>query len=263
VAAVEVGENLAEIRHESVITYLDVLAAVEGRAVGDVAEEVQRVIAGVDFPREYHAALLGGFEERQAQTLLVWSVGVGAALFVVLLLQAALNSWRLAIGALVVVAIPMSTALIAIWITSGVARIGAMAGLFAVFGFAVRRVVVLVRHYHYLHRVEGIPFGVDLVVRGTRDRIAPMLTSSTAGIVFLLPFAVQGETLGLEIMQPMAVAVIGGLLGAVAMSLTAVPVLYRVMARPEDTSTWGQELLATSSLEGDEAGDGHVAGRVE
>ncbi len=263
VADIEVGENLAEIRHESVITYLDVLANVEGRAVQDVAEEVRSVIAAVDFPREYHAALLGGFDERRAQSLLMWSMWVGAALFAVLLLQAALNSWRLAAGALVAVMVPLSAALIAVRLTGGVARLGAMAGMLVVFGFAVRRILLLIRHYQYLQRVEGIPFGVDLVVRGTRDRLAPMLTASIAGIAFLLPFAVRGQALGLETMQPLAVSVIGGLLGAIAMSLTAVPVLYRLVGSPEDASTWGEELLDLTVLEDQVAGDGHQREKVE
>ncbi len=84
-----------------------------------------------------------------------------------------------------------------------------------------------------LEREEGEAFGPGLVLRGTRERLGPILTSATAIGVALLPMVVFGNIAGLEILHPMAVVILGGLVVSAIMSLFVIPALYLSFASPQ------------------------------
>ncbi len=246
VATVSAEPSPAAIRHESVFTYLDVTANVAGRSVTDVAAEVDAVVAGVDFPLEHHAELLGTFAERRSQQVLMTALWIGTAIFVFLLLQAALNSWKLAAGLFPVVAGAVGGGLVAAWVTGGSMGLGSIAALVVVFGFAIRESVVTIREYQRLQREGGRPFGPDVVVQGTRSRLAALITTAVAVVLFLLPIAIRGPSIGFEIAQPMAVVAIGGVIATTLLVVLALPALYLTLGDPEDAVIWGEELFGIS-----------------
>jgi AcrB/AcrD/AcrF family len=245
VADVQVTPNPAMIRHESIATYLDVTADVADREVGAVADDVDRLLEQVDFPLEHHAAVLGGFEEQQAGRTRLLAVAVAAGLAIFLLLQAAFGSWRLA--ALTFLALPLALVggVVAVLATTGTWTLGSIAGLVGVLGIAARGVVLLVRHYRRLERAEGTPFGAGLVLGGTRDLLVPTLLSALAAAVVLAPIVVVGGVPGFEILHPMAVVVLGGLVTTMLVTLFLVPVLYlRFGSVSGDDDGWDDELLS-------------------
>ena len=225
VADVRVVPSAAAIRHESVESYVDVGANVSGRAVGAVAADVEEALGQVEFPLEHHAKVLGGFEEEAAGRSRVLAVAVAALIVIFLLLQAAFSSWRLA--GLVFAALPMALAggVLAALIAGGDITLGSVAGFVAVLGLAARGVVVLVRHYQRLQR-EGEEFGPGLVIRGTRERLVPILTSALASAAFFIPFAVSGGSAGFEIVGPMSAVILGGLVTSTLVNLVVIPAAY-------------------------------------
>jgi Cu/Ag efflux pump CusA len=244
VADVRIVPSPAVIRHESIATYLDVTADVAGRDVGAVARDVDRLLERVQFPLEHHAALLGGFEERQADRTRLLAVAVAAALAIFLLLQAAFASWRLAVVSFLILPLAAVGGVVAVLLTGGRLTLGSIAGLIGVLGIAARGVLVLIRHYQLLERTEGVPFGPELVVRGTRDLLAPTLMSGLAAAVVLAPIVIVGNVPGFEIVHPMAVVVLGGLLTTTLLTLFVVPVLYLRFGSVSDQDTWTDELLS-------------------
>jgi Cu/Ag efflux pump CusA len=244
VADVQVVPNPTVIRHESIATYLDVTADVAGRDVGAVARDIDGRLEQVQFPLEHHATVLGGFEEQQADRTRLLSIGVAAAIAIFLLLQAAFASWRLAAASFVLLPLALVGGVVAALLTAGTLTLGAIAGLIGVLGFAARGVLVLIRHYQRLERTEGVPFGPELVVHGTRDLLAPTLMSGLAAAVVLAPIVVVGSVPGFEIVHPMAVAVLGGLLTTVLLILFVVPALYLRFGSTPDKDTWTDELLS-------------------
>jgi Cu/Ag efflux pump CusA len=244
VADVRVVPNPAVIRHESIAPYLDVTADVAGREVGAVARDIDGLLERVDFPLEHHAALLGGFEEQQADRTRLIAVAVAGALAIFLLLQAAFMSWRLAVLSFLALPLALVGGVVAAQLTGGRLTLGSVAGLIGVLGIAARGVVVLIRHYRRLERTDGMPFGPELVVRGTRDILAPTLMAGLAAAVVLAPIVVGGSGPGFEIVHPMAVAVLGGLLTTMLVTLFVVPVLYLRFGSVPDHDDWADELFA-------------------
>jgi Cu/Ag efflux pump CusA len=119
---------------------------------------------------------------------------------------------------------------------------GLVAGFVQVLGLAVRSAVVLVRHYQELEQA-GQPFGADLVIRGTGDRLVPLLTSAFAGIAVFLPLLVAGGAGGLELVGPMAVVVLGGLVTSTVLGVFVLPALYLRFGFVAERDTSAEDLF--------------------
>jgi len=205
---------------------IDVVANVEGRDLGSVAGDVERGLSAVSFPRGYHAELLGEYKERQAAQSRLFSSALIALIVILLLLQAAFGQWRLA--AFVFLTLPMALVggLIAAWLSGGVISLGSLVGFFTVFGIAARNGILLVDHCQHLERYEGEAFGPALVLRGARERLSPILMTSLATGLALVPLIVLGDRAGHEIEYPLALVIVGGLVTSTLLTLFVVPSLY-------------------------------------
>ena len=249
VADVQIVQNPTVIRHESVATYLDVTADVSGRDVAGVAGEVDELVKGVDFPLEHHAELLGGYEERIAEQTTVIGVSVAALIVIYLLMQAALRSWRLATLAFATLPLAVAGGLVAALLTGGTLTLGSIAGLIAIVGLAARAVVPLIRRYQELERSEGMGFGPELVVRGTGESLAPTMIALLGTAVLFIPVAVSGDASGLEIVQPMAVVVLGGIVATMLVNLLIVPILYAKYGLVTYGDAWADDLMEPEAKE--------------
>jgi Cu/Ag efflux pump CusA len=121
---------------------------------------------------------------------------------------------------------------LAAWGTGGVLSIGSLVGFFTVFGIAARNGILLINHAQHLEREEGEAFGLDLVVRAARERLSPILMTSLATGLALIPLVVLGARPGHEIEYPLAVVILGGLLTSTLLNLFVTPVLYLRFGHP-------------------------------
>jgi Cu/Ag efflux pump CusA len=108
----------------------------------------------------------------------------------------------------------------------GTLSFGSYIGLIAVFGLAARNSVLLLHHYGELEQQEGNAFGRTLVLRGAHERLSPVVTSAVVIALIFLPVVVLGGMPGLEIVRPMAVVILGGVVTSTFLSLFVVPALY-------------------------------------
>ncbi len=251
VADVRVAPSPDVIEREGVFRRIDVTASVSGRGRDAVAADVKRTIEAIDFPLEYRAELLGGYVEQRAAEQRLLGLGAFAALAMLLLLQACFGSWRL--GAAFFLCLPMALVggVVAALADGGAVTIGAALGILTVLGVAARNGVVLVKGYQQLERREDVPFGVGLVLQGAQERLAPTLMTALATGAVFVPFAVLGSRPGSEILHPMAIVILGGLVTATLVNLFVVPWIYLnvASARSEtelDLRLFEEELLATA-----------------
>ncbi|SEL66318.1 heavy metal efflux pump, CzcA family [Streptacidiphilus jiangxiensis] len=235
VASVTLGPDPYLITREDNSRYIDVGANVAGDAdLSGVVSQIQaRLAANVHVPQGSHYALLGEYEERQQaqQSLLTTAALAGVAIF--LLLQLAFGSWRLA--TLLFVTLPMALVggLIAVWFGGAEVTIGALVGFFTVFGIAARNGILMINHCQHLENEEDMEFGPDLVVRGASERLAPILMTSLATGLALVPLVIAGNQPGREIEYPLAVVILGGLVSSTLLTLFVVPSLYLRFSRPK------------------------------
>ncbi|MGH8907134.1 MAG: efflux RND transporter permease subunit [Egibacteraceae bacterium] len=243
VADVRTVPSPSVIRHESVARYVDVSAGVAGRDVGDVVADVRSALAQVEFPLDHHAELLGGFADQQAARARVLTVALAAAIGVLLLFQAAFTSWRLAVLAFVTLPMALVGGVLATLIDGGEITLGSVAGFVAVLGIAARNSILLIKGCQRLERHEGQAFGLELVVRGTRERLGPILLTALASALVFAPVVIAGDAAGFEIVRPLAVAVLGGLVTSTALGLVVVPAAYLRYGFVAEPDTWSEDLL--------------------
>jgi Cu/Ag efflux pump CusA len=226
-ADVRVAATPTVVKHENFSRRIDVLANVRGRDLASVTRDVENRLKQVAYPLEYHAEVLGEYAEWQAARTRMLGVAVGAAIGIFFLLQAAFGSWRLASLTFLVSAVAVvGGALAAALAGGGVLQLGSLLGLLAVPAIAARSGIVLIRHYQHLEQQEGETFGPGLVLRGTRERLEPIATTAVAVAATLLPVVFFGAKAGLEILQPMAVVILGGLITSTVLTLFVIPALY-------------------------------------
>ncbi len=227
VARVRITPNQTVIKHDAVSRYVDVTAGIRGRSLAAVTHDVEQRVRGISFPLEHHAEVLGASAARRGAQQRTLSIALAIAVAIFLLLQAAFGSWRLA--SLVFVSVPLALVggvLAALAFTGEITPLGSLVGLFAVLAIAVRNGVLLVRHLQRLQREEGDELGVELVLRGARERLVPtVLTALTVGLS-VLPLTFLGGVPGLEVVRPLAVVILGGLLTSTLVGALLVPFGY-------------------------------------
>jgi Cu/Ag efflux pump CusA len=226
VAGVNVRPTPSVISHDATSRSLDVGASISGRSLADVTADIETRLQDVEFPLEHHAEVLADQAEQRAAEGRMLSFAIAAAIGIFLLLQAAFGSWRLA--SVVFLALPMALVggVLAAFITGGEISLGSLMGFFAALGIAARHAIATTGRYRHLERNEGEAFGPGLVLRGSRERFLPIVVSALVAGVALLPLVVMGNIPGLEVVHPMAVVILGGLITSTLLNLFVMPALY-------------------------------------
>jgi CzcA family heavy metal efflux pump len=214
------------VHHEGTSRSIDVVAGVEDRDLGSVAGNVERRLQSITFPREYHAELLGEFAERQAAQKRLLLFGIAAAIGILLLLQVSLRSWRLATLSFLTLPMALVGGALAAWLSGGVLSLGSLVGFYTVFGIAARNGILMINHFQHLEEHEGETFGRKLVLRGAQERLSPILMTTLATGLALVPLVIAGNAPGHEIEHPLAIVVVGGLITSTLLNLFVVPPLY-------------------------------------
>ena len=224
-AQVNVSRGPNVISRENVQRKIVVQANVAGRDLGSTVADIRDAVAErVQLPAGYHVEYGGQFEaqEESTRTLGLLSILSLAAIF--LILFAEFRSMRTA--SLVMANLPLALigGVVAVLLTGGIVSIASLVGFVALFGIATRNGILLVAHYQQLLR-EGVPIR-EAVVRGSLERLSPILmTALTAGLA-LIPLAIGGGEPGNELQTPMAIVILGGLISATALNMVVLPALY-------------------------------------
>jgi CzcA family heavy metal efflux pump len=232
VAEVRVRATPNVIQHAGSLRYIDVSANAEGRDLGAIVNDLQAQLAGVEFPLGYHAELLGEFTERQAAQQRILLYGLAAAILILLLLRLSFESWRAALLSFFTLPSALVGGVLAAFATGRIISLGTLVGFLTVLGIAARNGILLISHYQHLERYEGETFGPRLVIQGSRDRLSPILMTTLATALALVPLVALGDIPGHEIEHPTAVVIVGGLVTSTLLNLFIVPVLYLRFGRP-------------------------------
>jgi Cu/Ag efflux pump CusA len=214
------------IRREAVSPYLDVLFDVKGRNPKAVAGDIEALIQDYPLPLEYHAEVLGTYAAQQTIQQHILIALIIAVIGIFLLLQASLGNWPLAFMTFLSLPVILVGGVLAAFLTSGTLSPLSIFGLLAILIMGVRNSLLLSNQYQHLEKKEGEAFGQELVLRGARERVAPALLSALATGLALLPFIILGNIPGHEIIRPLAIVILGGLITAIWWNLFVMPSIY-------------------------------------
>lgn len=215
-----------EVEHHNIQRVTDIYANVDGRDIASVARDIQKRLAGIKVPAGYRVVMRG---EVQSMRESFAGLGYGLLMAVALVYLVLVAQFRSFIDPLIILlAVPLGiVGVIAILLLTGTTvNIQSYIGTIFMVGIAVSNSVLLVDFANRL-RAEGMPVQ-EAVVKASGIRLRPILMTSIAAIVGLLPMAFTLGT-GAEANVPLARAVVGGLAASTALTLFVVPVLYVVL----------------------------------
>jgi Cu/Ag efflux pump CusA len=243
VADVGIAPSPSVIKRQAVSRYVDVAARVSGRDRDAVVSDVESGLLRLTFPAEYHATVLA--TETQPTRLLIL-VAIAAVIGMFLLLQALLESWRLATLSILTLPIGVVGGLVSVLAAGGTLSFGSYVALLALFGLATRFCVYLFGRVRELERGRGDASAADVVLSAARERMGPVVTTALAAGLVFLPVLILGSRPGLELLHPAAVVFVGGLITSALVSLFVLPILYmRFGPSPAAEAAEPEELPAT------------------
>lgn len=214
------------IKREGASRRIDVTCNIVGRSLGEVVHDIESRLETVTFDPGYHPEILGEWAERQAaQSRLGW-FSLAAVAGILVLLFSDFKSPRLV--ALIALTLPFALigGVLTTWFGGGVLSLGSLVGFVTVLGIAARNGILMISHYRHLEQEEGVHFGLDLVLRGSEERLLPILMTATTAALALIPLVLKGNVPGNEIERPMALVILGGLMTSTLLNLFLLPALY-------------------------------------
>ncbi len=226
VADIQIAPAPNVIQREGASRRIDVTCDTKGRDLGSVARAIEDKVKTLSFDHGYHPEILGEYAARQESKNRLLALSALALLGILLLLHTDFRSLRVVL--LIFVSLPFALigGVAATVLAGGVLSLGSLVGFVTVLGIAARNGIMLVSHYRHLETEEGHPFGKELVLRGSEERLAPILMTALATGLALLPIVIGGNKPGHEIEYPLAVVILGGLITSTLLNLLLMPALY-------------------------------------
>jgi HME family heavy-metal exporter len=227
-----------------------------GYNLGHLVAQVRAKVDPIVQKHGYGVTYGGQFEAQQSAARTIYFMGAGVIVVILVLLYMAFNSFRAALLVMVNLPLALVGGIAAIYLTesSGLWRntlglfgvgtyrppvisIASMVGFVTLFGIAVRNGILLVDHYASLLK-EGKPLR-EAIVQGSMERLVPILMTALAAVLGLVPLALAAGEPGSELLAPLAVVVLGGLLTSTVLNLLVVPAGYSLVFAPRGRETAG------------------------
>ncbi len=222
---VDKGPNI--INRENVKRRIVIQANVSGRDLGSVVEEVQQKIgADVKLPAGYFVTYGGQFEAQRSASrlILILSLFSFAAIFLVLYMH--FKSAMIVTQILLNIPLALIGSVIAIYMTGGILSIASLVGFVTLTGIASRNGIMRISHYIHLIKEEGETFNKEMIIRGSLERLVPVLMTASVAGLGLVPLILSAGESGKEILFPVAVVIFGGLISSTILDMVVTPTVF-------------------------------------
>jgi Cu/Ag efflux pump CusA len=226
VADVFLSDGRFLITHEGGLRLQTVTCGVRGRDPESFVADARRRVRQLRLPEGVSVVFTGEHEAKQAAQRELLVLGSAAGVGILLLLWLSFGSLRLLGMVLLNLPFALVGGIAAVYVMGGVLNVGSMVGFVTLFGITMRNGIMMASHWQHLREEEGMAWGADLVFRGARERLAPVLITALVTGLGLLPIALGSGEAGREIEGPMALVILGGLVTSTALNLLVLPVLY-------------------------------------
>ncbi|CAM8635239.1 COG3696 Putative silver efflux pump [Burkholderiales bacterium] len=206
-------------------------ANTQGRALSSVVTDIRKVSAEIRLPEGFYITIGGQFEAQERASRLVLMLSVVSLVMMFVVLHARYQSWRL--SALIMANIPLALvgSVMGLALSGQPLSIAALIGFVTLAGISVRNGILKVSHYLNLMRQEGEQFDQKMIIRGSLERLAPVLMTALVTALALAPLLFEAEQPGTEILHPVAVVIFSGLLSSTLLDSFLTPVMFWVFGR--------------------------------
>jgi HME family heavy-metal exporter len=243
-AAIEDGDGPNQVSRENARRRIVISANTDGRDMSKVISDIRAELAARPLPEGYFTALEGQFQAQEQAARLIALLAAVSLTMIFLVLYSRYRS--MALTAIIMGNIPLALvgSVVALWLSGQPLSVAALVGFITLTGIATRNGILKISHYINLCAFEGETFGDRMIVRGSLERLTPVLMTALVAAFALVPLLVSADAPGKEVLHPVAVVIFGGLVSSTLLDTLLTPVMFRL---------WGekplQRLLAVKEQE--------------
>ena len=228
IATVEIENGVNSVSHENTQRRIVVSANVQGRDLGTTVKEMQaKANAQLKLPAGYYLQWGGQFESQQSASKLIGLLSIFSLLGIFLVLYSHFKSSRIVLQIMLNIPLALIGSVIAVMLTGGVFSIATMVGFITLTGIASRNGIMMISHYIHLVEHEGEVFGDKMIIRGSLERLVPVLMTALVAALALIPLTLDATAPGKEILYPVATVILGGLISSTLLDIIVTPVVFK------------------------------------
>lgn len=226
VAAIEESDGPNQIGRENGRRRIVIAANTDGSDMARIIADIRAVLAGSHFPEGYFVNLEGQFQAQEQATRLLSGLALVSLALIFMVLYSRYKSVTLAM--IIMGNIPMALigSVIAMWLAGVSLSVASLVGFITLTGIATRNGILKISHYINLCKFEGETFGQAMIVRGSLERLTPVLMTALTAALALVPLLHAADAPGKEILHPVAVVIFGGLISSTVLDSLLTPLMF-------------------------------------
>ena len=244
VATVEEGDGPNQISRDDGKRRIVLSANAQGRALSDIVQDIRKVVADSKLPEGYFITLGGQFQAQEEASRLVGLLSIVSLVLMFVVLYSRYQSVTLSMLIMANIPLALVGAVLGLWISGQPLSVAALVGFITLAGISVRNGILKVSHYLNLMRTEGEVFDHTMIVRGSLERLSPVLMTALVTAFALAPLLFEAERPGTEILHPVAVVIFCGLISSTLLDSFLTPVMFWLFGRKD-----AERLIADSNAE--------------
>ena len=247
IAHIEYEKGINSVSHENAQRRIVVSANVQGRDLGSTVAEIQKTVSEkVRMPQGYFLQYGGQFEAQKEASQLIGILSIFVLLGIFLVLYAHFRSWRIVVQVMLNIPLALVGSVAAVWLTGGTFSVATLVGFITLTGIASRNGIMMISHYLHLMEHEGEQFDKQMIVRGSLERLVPVLMTALVAALALIPLTMDSQAAGKEILYPVATVILGGLLSSTLLDMIVTPTVFWVWGREAVEEFFTQRHNATT-----------------
>lgn len=226
IASIEDGDGPNQISRDGGKRRIILSANASQRALSDIVTDIRAVISNQTLPEGYFITLDGQFKAQEEASKLIGLLSIGSFLLMFAVLNNRYKSMRLSLMIMSNIPLAMVGAVIGLWISGQPLSIAALIGFITLAGISVRNGILKISHYLNLMQSEGESFGLKMIIRGSIERLSPVLMTALVTAFALAPLLFEAERPGTEILHPVAVVIFSGLISSTLLDTFLTPIMF-------------------------------------
>jgi HME family heavy-metal exporter len=237
IASIESTTSINSVWHENTQRRIVISCNVQGRDLGSTVKEIQSNIQNeIVLPEGYFIQYGGQFESQQSASKVIFVLSAFSIAGIFLALYGHFKSSRIVLQIMLNIPLALIGSVIAVMITGGTFSIATLVGFITLTGIASRNGIMMISHYIHLVEHEGEKFGKEMIIRGSLERMVPVLMTALTAALALIPLTLDSQASGKEILYPVATVILGGLISSTLLDMIVTPVVFYL---------FGEKALAT------------------
>ena len=226
IASIEDGDGPNQISRDGGKRRIVLSANASKRALSDIVADIRTVISNQTLPEGYFITLDGQFKAQEEASKVIGLLSIGSFLLMFAVLNNRYKSIRLSLMIMSNIPLAMVGAVIGLWISGQPLSIAALIGFITLAGISVRNGILKISHYLNLMQSEGESFSLAMIIRGSIERLSPVLMTALVTAFALAPLLFEAERPGTEILHPVAVVIFSGLLSSTLLDTFLTPAMF-------------------------------------